>query len=92
LDISIPVEPTVILHPETVEVLSSKAVDQEGVVVNSSIAIANDDSGGSLQQEQFNSSPGRSPHAAKASWTVSGFSFVLLCTNRRQRLTVLNSV
>ena len=32
----------------------------------------------SLNQEQLNSSPGRSPHASKAGWTVTG-SLIFYC-------------
>lgn len=72
-----------VLQPEAVTATSSSAAaaatfaDLEGLVVSTSTAITNDDSGGSLQQQELNtSSPGRSPHAAKAGWTVSGFSFI----------------
>ena len=73
-----------VLQPEAVTATSSSAAAAatfadllEGLVVSTSTAITNDDSGGSLQQQELNtSSPGRSPHAAKAGWTVSGFSFI----------------
>ena len=72
-----------VLQPEAVTATSSSAAaattfaDLEGLVVSTLTAITNDDSGGSLQQQELNtSSPGRSPHAAKAGWTVSGFSFI----------------
>ena len=78
LDISIPGETTAALTAETLPTSTSAAADLEGLVVNSSaVTQPADDANSSqqqLQQEQLSSSsPGRSPHAAKAGWTVSGF-------------------
>jgi len=76
LDISIPGE-SAASQSETLTASRSAAADLEGLVVQSSTAVtqAADDAGSLQQLEQLNSSsPGRSPHAPKPGWTVSGFS------------------
>ncbi len=80
LDISIPVEPTTTQTDGT-------ALDFEGLsgantnhtTVAGVTTTHSEEDANSLNQEQLNSSPGRSPHASKAGWTVTG-SDIFFCS------------
>jgi len=74
LDISIPPEGTI-----------DAVLDFDGLLANTNHTTAgqtaapqSSEDSNSFQLEQLNSSPGRSPHASKAGWTVSGSEIVSL--------------